>query len=106
MIVKHLELHPDDTRAIYLGATKLGRMGRNDEALEWAERALKMDPQDPWVLYNVACTYALLDQVERAIDCLERAVGQGMGERHWFENDPDLASLRDDPRFKALLERM
>lgn len=28
------------------------------------------------------------------------------GERHWFENDPDLASLRDNGRFKALLERM
>lgn len=62
--------------------------------------------EDPWVLYNVACVYALLGQTEQAVDCLESAVDQGMGERHWFENDPDLASLRDNPRFKALLERM
>ena len=30
----------------------------------------------------------------------------GFGYRAWLENDSDLDSLRDDPRFTALLERL
>jgi non-specific serine/threonine protein kinase len=106
VIRKHLDLNPDDARAVYLGAAVMCKLGQSQESLEWAGRALKMDPEDPWVLYNVACTYALQERPEVAVDCLEKAVEQGMGERRWFENDPDLNSLRDNSRFKALLERM
>jgi non-specific serine/threonine protein kinase len=106
VIRKHLDLNPDDARAVYLGAAVLCKLGQREESLEWTGRALRMDPEDPWVLYNVACTYALQERPEAAIDCLEKAVEEGMGERRWFENDPDLNSLRNSPRFKALLERM
>jgi len=40
---------------------------------------------------------------ERAIDCLERSVSKGMAQMDWITHDTDLDSLRDDPRFKALL---
>ena len=56
---KHLELHPDDARALYLGATSLGRLGDWSRSLEWAQRALAIDPEDCGILYNVACAYAL-----------------------------------------------
>ena len=107
VLQKHLALHPDDTRAFNLGAVNLCRIGRRDEAVEWTEQALRMDPEDATVLYNAACTYALLQQVDEAFGCLEKSVSHGMGgERNWIEKDPDLASLHDHPRFKALLERM
>src|SRR5262249_13320394 len=56
---KHLELHPDDARALYLGATGWASLGESARALEWVGRALAMDPNDPVTLYNVACVYAL-----------------------------------------------
>ena len=37
------------------------------------------------------------------MDLLERAVKLGWGYRAWLETDTDLASLRNNPRFKALL---
>jgi adenylate cyclase len=58
------------------------------------------------VLYNVACVFALLGNNDRAIDLLEHAVKLGWGYRAWLETDTDLTSLRDDPRFKALLASM
>ncbi len=103
---KHLQLHPDDARALYMGAAALSQLGDRPGSIEWADRALAMDPEDAGVLYNVACVYALLGEAEKAMITLEKSVDCGMGQREWVENDPDLASLRDHPRFQALLKRL
>ena len=103
---KHLELNPDDARALYLGAGGLAQLGEREKALEWARRAHVLDPEDSGVLYNVACNYALLGMTEAALDCLERAIQNGFGHREWIENDSDLDSLRAEPRFEALKKRL
>ncbi|TNF89392.1 MAG: adenylate/guanylate cyclase domain-containing protein, partial [Gammaproteobacteria bacterium] len=100
---KVLELKPDETLALYLSATPLLRIGRGDEAQKWVERALFIEPDDPAVLYNVACFYAQTGQVERALDCLEKANLPGMANRSWIENDADLDPLRGEPRFRSIL---
>jgi tetratricopeptide (TPR) repeat protein len=104
-VEKHLELNPDDARAVTIGAVSLCRVGKKKEGLEWAERALTIDPEDPGVRYNVACLFALEGQTEKAITCLEEAFQAGFANIEWVEKDPDLDSLRDDPRFQALLHR-
>ncbi|MGB2887180.1 MAG: protein kinase [Candidatus Acidiferrales bacterium] len=109
IIEKHLELHPDDARALYLGAAGLFQVGQRERALEWARRALAVDPDDPMVLYNVACSYALLGLMEEAINCLEKVMAQSSsGSLHkvWAEQDSDLDSLRSNPRFQALLKSL
>jgi TolB-like protein/Flp pilus assembly protein TadD len=103
---KHLELNPDDARALYLGAGALVRLGERDRGLEWTKRARAIDPEDPGVLYNVACSYAQLGQTADAMTCLEQAVHNGFGHREWLENDSDLDTLRTDPRFQALLKKL
>jgi serine/threonine protein kinase/Flp pilus assembly protein TadD len=103
---KHLELNPDDARALYLSAGALMQLGERQRALEWAGRALALDPEDSGVLYNVACVYALGGQADEALACLEKAVQNGFGHRAWLENDSDFDSLRGDPRFQGLLERL
>jgi serine/threonine protein kinase/Tfp pilus assembly protein PilF len=107
IIEKHLELHPDDARALYLGAAGLFQVGQRERALEWAHRALSVDPDDPMVLYNVACSYALLGLKDEAISCLEKVMAQSSsGSLHkvWAEQDSDLDPLRGDPRFQGLLK--
>ncbi len=102
---KHLELHPDDARALYLGAVALGRLGEGSRSLEWAQRAVAIDPEDCGILYNVACAYALQGRIEEAIDCLEKAMTHALWYKRWAQHDSDLDPLRSHPRFQSLMER-
>jgi len=103
---KHLELNPDDARALYLGATALVQLGERERALEWAGRARAANESDSLVLYNVACVYSLGGLKEEALECLEKAVQNGFGHGGWIDHDSDLDSLRGDPRFEALKKRL
>src|SRR6266550_3975553 len=102
----HLELNPDDARAWYFSAGMLMRLGQRDQALERARRASTIDPEDSAVLYNVGCVYALAGSDEEALDHLDKAIQDGFGHRDWLENDSDLDSIRDQPRFQALLRKL
>ena len=101
---KHLAVHPGDSRALYFGANALTQLNEKERALKWAERALELEPDEHQVLYNVACVYALLGEAERAIDCLEKSITHGWGQKQWMAHDPDLATVRDHPRFQALVK--
>jgi serine/threonine protein kinase/Flp pilus assembly protein TadD len=103
-IEKHLEMYPEDARAFYFGAGLAFAYGQRAKAANWVQRALAIDPEDPLILYNVGCVYALMGRVEEAIDCLEGTLRHGgTGHRQWMKNDSDLDSLRENPRFQALL---
>ncbi|MGH9812018.1 MAG: protein kinase domain-containing protein [Candidatus Acidiferrales bacterium] len=100
---KHLELHPDDARALYLGAGNWFELGEQARSLDWARRALAIDPEDCGILYNVACVYSLQGRIEDGIDCLEKAMTHAYWYRRWAEHDSDLDNIRSHPRFKALM---
>jgi serine/threonine protein kinase/Tfp pilus assembly protein PilF len=103
---KHLELNPDDARALYLGANALIQLGEEERGLEWARRAHGADPEDSALLYNVACVYTRGGLIDEALGCLEKAVENGFGHREWLDNDSDLDPLRGHPRFQALRARL
>ncbi len=103
---EHLDLNPDDVRALYMGANGLVALGENEKGLDWARRALALEPDDPMVIYNVACIYSLAGQAAEALDCIERAVDAGLTQRGWLEHDSNLDLIRKEPRFQALLKRL
>jgi hypothetical protein len=54
----------------------------------------------------MACCYAVAGSSEEALDHLGKAIQNGWGHREWLENDSDFDSIRDEPRFQALLRRL
>ncbi len=100
---RHIEIHPDDPRALYLGAGILARMGDHVKSSDWARRALAIDPEETSILYNVACVYALMGRSEDALSCLGKVMEHGTFYKNWAAKDSDLDSIRSDPRFQALL---
>ncbi len=105
VIAHQLELNPDDTRALSLGAGCLARLGNREESIQWAGRAVAIDPEDAVILYAVACVYAIVELPDEAIAYLDAAVKAGFGNFGWIENDPDMDSIRNDPRYLAILKR-
>jgi hypothetical protein len=101
-IPRHLALDPDNHRALALGLAELYFDGQGERARERAERAVAAAPDDPGVFYNVACLHAVMGDKDQALRYLEKIPRPDAGGRAWARRDPDLASLRDDPRFVAL----
>jgi adenylate cyclase len=106
VVERHLEWHPDDLRALHLGAGSLILLGQVERAQRWLRRALAIDPNDSVLLYNVACNLANLGKTEEALDHLERALEQGTLSAGWMKNDKDLESLHGHPRYEALLDKV
>jgi serine/threonine protein kinase/Tfp pilus assembly protein PilF len=106
LVEKHVDIHPDDARALYMGANGLVALGQKKKGLAWARRARHIDPEDPMLLYNLGCIHALAGDLEESMDCLERAAAGGLLQKGWYEHDGDLEPVRGHPRFKALLEKM
>jgi TolB-like protein/Tfp pilus assembly protein PilF len=106
LIEQRLDIDPDHARAYNLGATTLMKLGNIPRALEFATMSLSIEPDDPLILYNVACMYALMDKREDALANLERAVRNGFGHRESMANDPDLDSIRRTPWFHAIVQAM
>jgi len=57
-------------------------------------------------LFNAACLESKARQKEDALAYLERVFARSWGKRDWIEHDTDYDTVRDDPRFKALLARL
>ena len=106
LLQQQLELTPDDARACILAGVSSSVLGDNDSALRYIQRALAIDAEDPMLLYNVACVYCTMGKHEETLETLERAVDAGFGHKEWIEHDPDLAPVRDRPRFKKIVETL
>jgi tetratricopeptide (TPR) repeat protein len=89
-----------------MGANGMVALGEYERGLEWARQALSIDPDEPMVLYNVACIQSLAHQYDDALDTLEKAVKNGLTHKGWLEHDSNLDPLRRNPRFKRLLKQL
>lgn len=90
---------------IHLGNSHLER-GHLEKALEQYRLGLEADPKNSIAHYNIACTYARMNKATLALDALERAVAHGYRDAEWMAKDSDLESLHDEPRFKALHQKL
>ena len=84
----------------------LSAQGKHDEArAQLTDGVIRNAEVDPDIAYSVASVYALEDSRDEAFAWLERAIALGNENRPCFENDPNWAALRDDPRFEELMTR-
>jgi adenylate cyclase len=101
-IERHLRDYPDNPRAYYLGSGAWEVLGDMDKAKEWAEKAMQLNPEDLATRYNTACFYARTGEADKALDLLENSIQS----RSWIINDADLASLRNHPRYQAVIDSL
>jgi TolB-like protein/Flp pilus assembly protein TadD len=98
----HLQRVPEDARARTLAATNYASMGRADDSAREANLALALRPTEATVLYNIACTFCMLNKKAEALDALSKAWNAGFKDADWARRDPDLTLLHSDPEFERL----
>ncbi|NUS18743.1 MAG: tetratricopeptide repeat protein, partial [Mesorhizobium sp.] len=99
-----IALHPDNARALSLGAIALAHLGEKERAEEWAVRALTIEPDDMRDHHNIACAFAQMGEPDRALDLLETCLPKA----HllaWIKREPELMPLHGHPRYQALIAR-
>ena len=69
------------------------------------EIAAAIDPDDPLVYYNLACSAARAGHVGRTLADLQDAVDRGFRRFAMIDGDPDFGAVRADPKFRAWLEK-
>jgi tetratricopeptide (TPR) repeat protein len=61
-----------------------------------------LDYKGSTAMYNLACSYALKGDRDAGIKWLEKSVNTGFDSPKKLQYDPDILSLRTDPRFAAI----
>jgi TolB-like protein/Flp pilus assembly protein TadD len=105
-VEQQLALNPDDSRAIYLGAGVLIRMGDKQKAMEWVKRLAATERDEPHLLYGIACLYSMTGRAEESIYYLKKAVEAGFAHRQYLEKDSDFDPIRSHPGYKALIKNL
>jgi tetratricopeptide (TPR) repeat protein len=95
-----IKAQPANQRAWYRLAYALHATGKHNEAVDAYQKIAANN--NPVVLYNLACAYARLNNKDKAFEWLNKAVKAGFLQTAQLNSDTDLASLREDARFKEV----
>lgn len=97
---------PEYVDALQLLGDHYTQRGRYAQSLKVDERLARLQPDDPLVYYNLACSYSLNRQFDLAVDALEKALNLGYRDLNWIAKDPDLRQLRKHALFRRIQDRI
>jgi tetratricopeptide (TPR) repeat protein len=93
---------PEYIEALQLLGDHYTQRGRFDQGLKVDEQLSRLEPHNPLVFYNLACSYSLIGEVDLAAKSLEKALSLGYRDFKWLAKDPDLRTLRKHPLFRGI----
>lgn len=98
-----LERKPDFVEALVALGDLYTKKGFYDKGLEIDLRLAQIRPEDPTILYNLACSYSLVNSLDEALAAIKLSIEKGYDDYRHLEWDGDLHNLRQDARFQKLL---
>ncbi|HXQ17437.1 MAG TPA: winged helix-turn-helix domain-containing protein [Caulobacteraceae bacterium] len=100
-------LAQDRTNGSAIGnvVTALAALGEEERARDWSRRALMLDPDNLEMRLDIAsAACAFLNDASTALELLGPYIANARpNDLAWVKIDPNLDSLREDPRFQAMI---
>jgi tetratricopeptide (TPR) repeat protein len=93
---------PEYIEALQLLGDHYTQRGRFDQGLRVDEQLSRLEPHNPLVFYNLACSYSLVGEMDLAAKSLEKSLTLGYRDFKWLAKDPDLRTLRKHPLFRDI----
>lgn len=82
----------------------LNFLGKSDEALEWMQKILELDPNNPGCWYDMACLLSRMGKCDESVAALRTSFEKGYRSFPHIEHDDDMDAVRDREDFKALIQ--
>lgn len=101
-----LQKRPHFIQALSLLGDLYTKKGFYLKGLKVDEMLSLLKPHDPVVLYNLACSYSLIDEKDKALRSIKQAINCGYDDFDHIESDTDLDNLRSDSRFRKYFLRI
>jgi len=80
--------------------------GEYHHSLKVDKRLSRLEPRNPLVFYNLACSYSLNSDFDLAASALEKALSLGYSDFKWLARDPDLRQLRKHPLYRTIEDKI
>lgn len=80
-------------------------LGEQEQALATIAKCIEEDPDSAELYYSISGVYGRMGKTEQALDNLRIAFEKGYNSFSFIEQDDDLAVLRDNPQYKALIQQ-
>jgi predicted Zn-dependent protease len=79
------------------------KQGKIEEGLEVDLKLTSMSPENEMYHYNLACSYALMNQPTKAFSALTEAINLGYRDLEWLMKDKDIQAVRKLPEFTMIV---
>jgi Flp pilus assembly protein TadD len=100
-----LEVNPNDPSSQMDLAWISAMLGKFDTARKFIDQARSQASDNPYVHYIDALILLRIGETESALSALELAADKGYS-LQMIAAEPHLASIRENPRFRAILDRI
>ena len=97
---------PQYIEALQLLGDHYTQRGRYQHGLKVDEQLSQLEPCNPLVFYNLACSYSLTGEVDLAASALDKALALGYRDFKWLARDPDLRTLRKHPLYRDIEDKI
>ena len=97
---------PQYVEALQILGDHYTQRGKFEDSLKVDKRLSRLEPRNPLVFYNLACSYSLNRELDRAAAALEKALLLGYRDFKWLAKDPDLRPLRKHPIYRIIEDKI
>lgn len=99
-----LKLKPDDYETFYNRGISLHKLERYEQEIASYDKAIELKPDYANAWFNKACVYGFKGDADQTIENLAKAIELDPKNRENAKNESDFDLVRNDERFKQLLE--